>query len=105
MAARIEDLEKKLAGRDADVTRIRATREEARSELHELKSRDAEKMKQVAQIRTLANSRQERINALASELRRLKMRLAAEAGDRDTIDFLAINEEINLAKVLQDRLK
>ncbi|EGG10527.1 uncharacterized protein MELLADRAFT_115459 [Melampsora larici-populina 98AG31] len=105
MTSRIEDLEKKLSSRDADVTRIRATREEARSELHELKSRDAEKMKQVAQIRTLANSRQDRISALASEVRRLKMRLAADVGDKDSVDYLATNEEIELAKSLQARLK
>jgi len=102
---RMEDMEKKLASKDADVTRIRATREEARSELHELKSRDVEKMKQVAQIRTLANSRQDRINALSSEVRRLKMRLAADAGDRDTVDFLATNEEVDVAKALQERVK
>ncbi|KAH9810216.1 hypothetical protein DFH28DRAFT_1065038 [Melampsora americana] len=105
MTSRIEDLEKKLSSRDADVTRIRATREEARSELHELKSRDAEKMKQVAQIRTLANSRQDRISALASEVRRLKMRLAADVGDKDSVEYLATNEEIELAKGLQARLK
>jgi E3 ubiquitin-protein ligase BRE1 len=102
---RLEDMEKKLASKDADVTRIRATREEARSELHELKSRDVEKMKQVAQIRTLANSRQDRINALSSEVRRLKMRLAADAGDRNAVDFLATNEEIDIAKALQERVK
>ncbi|PLW06217.1 hypothetical protein PCASD_23803 [Puccinia coronata f. sp. avenae] len=102
---RLEDMEKKLASKDADVTRIRATREEARSELHELKSRDVEKMKQVAQIRTLANSRQDRINALSSEVRRLKMRLAADAGDRNAVDLLATNEEIDIAKALQERVK
>ncbi|OAV96668.1 hypothetical protein, variant [Puccinia triticina 1-1 BBBD Race 1] len=105
MTKRVEDMEKKLASKDADVTRIRATREEARSELHELKSRDVEKMKQVAQIRTLANSRQDRINALSSEVRRLKMRLAADVGDRNTVDFLATNEEVDVAKALQERLK
>ncbi|POW01313.1 hypothetical protein PSHT_12600 [Puccinia striiformis] len=93
MTKRMEDMEKKLSSKDADVTRIRATREETRSELHELKTRDVEKMKQVAQIRTLANS-QDRINALSSEVRRLKMRLAADVGDRHTVDFLATNEEI-----------
>lgn len=102
---RLEDMEKKLASKDADVTRIRATREEARSELHELKSRDVEKMKQVAQIRTLANSRQDRINALSSEVKRLKMCLAADAGDRNTVEFIATNEELDIAKVLQERLK
>ncbi|MBW0476096.1 hypothetical protein O181_015811 [Austropuccinia psidii MF-1] len=104
MTNRLEDMEKKLASKDADVTRIRATREEARAELHELKSRDAEKMKQVAQIRTLANSRQDRINALASEVRRLKMRLAAETGDQNLVNSLANDQEIELAKALQERL-
>lgn len=105
MTKRLEDMEKKLASKDADVTRIRATREEARSELHELKSRDVEKMKQVAQIRTLANSRQDRINALSSEVRRLKMRLAADVGDRNSVDFLATKEEVDIVKALQERIK
>ncbi|KAH9455085.1 hypothetical protein Pst134EA_022561 [Puccinia striiformis f. sp. tritici] len=105
MTKRMEDMEKKLSSKDADVTRIRATREETRSELHELKTRDVEKMKQVAQIRTLANSRQDRINALSSEVRRLKMRLAADVGDRHTVDFLATNEEVDVAKALQERIK
>ncbi|KNZ64509.1 hypothetical protein VP01_1020g3 [Puccinia sorghi] len=93
---RMEDMEKKLASKDADVTRIRATREEARSELHELKSRDVEKMKQVAQIRTLANSRQDRINALSSELRMKRLMLPkpyrSEIAD-ETIKSLQIQIE------------
>ncbi|CAH7670764.1 hypothetical protein PPACK8108_LOCUS5498 [Phakopsora pachyrhizi] len=105
MKSQIEDMDKRLASRDVEIARIRGTREDTRSEIHELKARDAEKMKQVAQIRTLANSRQERIEALLSEVRRLKMSLAAEAGDRGTVEFLALNEEIEITKGLQESLK
>ncbi|POW16548.1 hypothetical protein PSTT_01337 [Puccinia striiformis] len=45
-----------ISCKDAEINNIGATREQARSELHELNTRDVQKLKQVARRSPLANS-------------------------------------------------
>ncbi|EGG09014.1 uncharacterized protein MELLADRAFT_84252 [Melampsora larici-populina 98AG31] len=71
MTSCVEDLEKRLQSQDVDVTQIQATREEARSGSHELRSRDAEKTKQVTPIRTLVTSCPNCVSASVYEVWRL----------------------------------
>lgn len=54
----IEEMQKKLQSKDADLTRVRGQREDLKAEATELKAKEGEKLKQLAEIRKLANSRQ-----------------------------------------------
>lgn len=51
------------------------------------------------------SGQQDRIAAYASEVRRLKMEVAAAQGDEATVDLLGANEEPDVLKDLQSRLK
>lgn len=62
-------------------------------------------MKSVEEVTRLNQSGKERIEALGSEVRRLKMSLAATRGDGETVDLLLGAEEADVIRDLQDRLK
>lgn len=85
--------------------RIRSQREEFRGELAEVKAKEAERMKSFDELKTLAVSREDRIAAFASEVRRLKMQLVALQGDGATVDVYASGEEEDVIKDLQGRVK
>lgn len=104
-AAQIEEVQKRLLGKEADLARIRAQREEYAAEARELKAKEADKMKHVQELMTLAASRQERITAYDSQVRRLKMSAAAREGRGETVDLLAKGEEDEVVHDLQSRLK
>ena len=52
-----DELNQLLAKRDADLVRIRESRDALQAEVHERKSKDADKQQSVHQIKTLATSR------------------------------------------------
>ncbi|CDO75357.1 hypothetical protein BN946_scf184966.g25 [Trametes cinnabarina] len=87
----IQDLKAMLSKRDADIVRLRDQRDQYHAELHERKAKDAVKMNSIAEMKTLAEARAERIAVLESETRRLKTRLAADSGDEDLVAFLWSN--------------
>lgn len=62
-------------------------------------------MKSVEEVTRLNQSGKERIAALGSEVRRLKMSLAARRGDGETVDMLLGAEEADVIRDLQERLK
>lgn len=62
-------------------------------------------MKSFDELKTLAVSREDRIAAFTSEVRRLKMQLAALQGDGATVDVYASGEEEDVIKDLQGRVK
>ncbi|KAL8291986.1 hypothetical protein RQP46_001452 [Phenoliferia psychrophenolica] len=101
----VDEVQKRLIAKEMDLTRIRSQREDARAEATELRAREAEKVKNLDQLRTLAQSRLDRIAAYASEVRRLKMLIAAHEGDGASVDLLAGAEEVDIVKDLQGRLK
>jgi E3 ubiquitin-protein ligase BRE1 len=123
----IDDIQKRLNAREADLNRVRGQREELKAELGQLKMQESEKLRQVDQIRVLANSRhvrdvaapsnaavvarltleaQDRIGALMSEVRRLKMKIAADKGDTAIVENLhALQGEQELVDELQAKLK
>lgn len=101
----VEEIQKRLVVKETDLTRIRSQREDARAEATELRARESEKVKNLDQLKTLAQSREDRIAAYASEVRRLKMQIAAMEGDATSVDLYAGAAEVDIVKDLQGRLK
>lgn len=108
----VDEIQKRLLAKEGDLTRIRSQREDFRAEATELRARESEKVKNLDQLKTLAQSREDRIAAYASEVRRLKMQIAAAEGDAATVDAYAATvdayagaEEGDIVKDLQGRLK
>ena len=84
-----DDLSKKLSAAQQDLVRIRSERDSRLADLQEAKAKEAEKMRHAEQMRVLADSRQDRINALASEIHRLRMKLAADDGKAGLVQLIS----------------
>jgi hypothetical protein len=104
-ADQVDEIQKRLLIREADLTRIRSQREEFRGELTEGRARDAERSRASEVLKTLATSREDRIAAFSSQVRRLKMQLAARDGDAASVELFAAEDEPEIVKQLQGRLK
>ncbi|WWC94925.1 hypothetical protein V866_001777 [Kwoniella sp. B9012] len=85
-------LRSQISKKDSDLARLRGQRDEMNSELMERKSRETEKLKYAEQFENLSKTRQERINLLNSEVRRLKGYLASHQNvDSDHyLEFLRV---------------
>ncbi|KIR53461.1 E3 ubiquitin-protein ligase BRE1 [Cryptococcus gattii Ru294] len=86
--AQTEALRAQMAKKDSDIARLRGQRDELNGEIMERRAKEIEKCKYTEQIENLANSRQERISFLTSEVRRLKGKLAAAHGSDGYLSFL-----------------
>jgi E3 ubiquitin-protein ligase BRE1 len=84
----IDALRQFSSKKDQDSARLRGQRDEIQAELTERTAREAEKMQSIEEFEALANTRQERINFLSSEVRRLKGKLAAQDGSEGYLAFL-----------------
>ena len=84
----IDALRQLSSKKDQDSARLRGQRDEIQAELTERTAREAEKMQSIEEFEMLANTRQERINFLSSEVRRLKGQLAARDGSEGYLAFL-----------------
>lgn len=104
-ADQVEEVQKKLLVKENDLTRIRSQREDFRAESTELRAKESEKVRNLDQLKTLVGSREERIAAYSSEVRRLKMQIAAANGDSTTVDLLGAAEEEDIIQDLQKRLR
>ncbi|EMD37345.1 hypothetical protein CERSUDRAFT_105371 [Gelatoporia subvermispora B] len=102
----IKDLKGKLSTRDSDNVRLREQRDQATAELNERKAKDSVKMQSLQEFKSLAEARGERIAMLQSELKRIKSRLAADAGEDDLVAFLLSNnaEDATFVSDLRKRL-
>ncbi|KAJ8462214.1 hypothetical protein ONZ51_g11039 [Trametes cubensis] len=83
-----QELKAMISKRDSELARIREQRDQYHAELNERRAKDSAKMTSLAEFKTLAEARAERIAVLESESKRLKSRLAANAGDEDLVAFL-----------------
>ncbi|KAK4685526.1 E3 ubiquitin-protein ligase BRE1, partial [Tremellales sp. Uapishka_1] len=83
-----DTLRQQLAKKDADLIRVRSQRDDMNAELQERKAKDGERLKYADQMEALARAREERLTLLSSEVRRLKGKLAAEAGHEGYLAFL-----------------
>ncbi|CDW99153.1 hypothetical protein [Sporisorium scitamineum] len=79
-SSRSEDLEKLVKAKEADVTRLRSQRDELNAELTERRSREQVKFTQIEEMKALLNSKEERLTLLSSQVRRLRMTVAAFQG-------------------------
>lgn len=91
-ASRSEDLEKLIKAKEADVTRLRSQRDELNAELTERRSREQVKFTQIEEMKALLNSKEERLILLSSQVRRLRMAVAAFHGQSAGVSALATAE-------------
>ena len=84
----IEALKQNMARKEEEAARLRGQRDDMQAQLSERKAKEAEKIQFIDQIESLASSRQERIDHLMSEVKRLKGRLGAQAGSDGYLAFL-----------------
>ncbi|KIP08412.1 hypothetical protein PHLGIDRAFT_88220 [Phlebiopsis gigantea 11061_1 CR5-6] len=95
-----------LSKRELEVLRLREQRDAREVELKERKAREFSKIQLTSQYKQLADTREERIIALASEVGRLKARLASDAHDEDLMTFFfKSNEDITYIGDLRKRLE
>lgn len=73
--------------RESEVARIRSNRDELKAEISELKAKDSDKMHALSEVKTLAEARKSRLQAYASELRRLRIGQAGERGDLEGVQL------------------
>lgn len=69
------------------MARIRSNRDELKAEISELKAKDLDKMHALGEMRTLAEARKSRLQAYASELRRLRIGQAGDRGDLEGVEL------------------
>ena len=100
----IDEIQRRLNTKESDINRIRTQREEYRAEISELRARDSDKMKASEEVTKLSGSRQERITALESEVKRLKMSLRALKGDKEGVEMLLKGEEEDAVHLLREKL-
>ncbi|KAI0328649.1 BRE1-domain-containing protein [Cubamyces sp. BRFM 1775] len=84
----VQELKAMISKRDSELARIREQRDQYYAELNERRAKESTKMASIAEFKTLAEARAERIAVLESESKRLKSRLAANSGDEDLVSFL-----------------
>lgn len=91
-SARTEELEKIVKAKEADVTRLRSQRDELNAELTERRSREQVKFTQIEEMKALLNSKEERLTLLSSQVRRLRMTVAAFQGQSVGVSTLVKTE-------------
>ncbi|KZT57753.1 hypothetical protein CALCODRAFT_270194 [Calocera cornea HHB12733] len=108
---RTDELELTIEKRQHDLARLREKWDALFAEKDILKARDAEKSRSSAELKTLVSSCEQRISVLQSEVKRLRTRLAAQAGDADLFAFLlgsgpdAFSQQETTKQLLEARKK
>ncbi|KAJ1960305.1 E3 ubiquitin-protein ligase bre1, partial [Dimargaris xerosporica] len=90
---------------EGDVTRLRANRDHIQRLYDASCAKEEAELLANQEIRTLANSRKARIEALSAEVHRLKMKIAADAGDKAATDYYSVNTELSHAEHLGRELE
>ncbi len=90
-----------VKAKEADVTRLRSQRDELNAELTERRSREQVKFTQIEEMKALLNSKEERLALLSSQVRRLRMTVAAFQGQSVGVAILvkSENEEDQFAEL------
>ncbi|KAI3613432.1 hypothetical protein CBS9595_004265 [Malassezia furfur] len=98
-----DELQKQLRARDADIVRLRGQRDELNAELLERRARDTIKFAQVDELKALVAPKDERIEALRAQVRRLGAVLGAVRGEtgNSAADGVAA-EDAELARATAD---
>ncbi|KAK4054643.1 E3 ubiquitin-protein ligase bre1 [Microbotryomycetes sp. JL221] len=101
----LDEMQKRLNLKEADLSRIRAQREDLKTETTQLRSKDWDKMKFVEALKTLNTSQTERLKAYSSQVKRLRMQVAAAEGDLTMVETFSQTDEQDLVNDLRQRLK
>ena len=103
----IEEIRLKLQQKENDINRLRGQREEFSSELNVKKSNESNKLQYIDQVQRLSESRQERINCLNSEVKRLKGQIALGYGNNECYNAIinSNDEDVNVTIALDTQLK
>ena len=98
---RVDELEKLLKTKDADVTRLRGQRDELQAELTERRHREQVKFSQIEEMKALVNTKEERLAILDSQMKRLRLTIAALRGEQAAVNALKdANTEADQIEVL-----
>lgn len=97
-------MQARLASNESDLNRLRAARDDLKAEASEIKAKDADRAKAYEELKTLAQSRQARIEVYQSEVKRLRMERAAKNGDVEGVE-MRIDAEDKTEEDLADDLK
>ncbi|BGO91969.1 hypothetical protein NBRC10512_001078 [Rhodotorula toruloides] len=82
----VTELQNRLTSHESDLSRLRASRDELRAETAELRAKETGNSHSLDELRKLAEARKVRLQAYASELRRIRLGKAAERGDVENVD-------------------
>ncbi|KIY74431.1 hypothetical protein CYLTODRAFT_484742 [Cylindrobasidium torrendii FP15055 ss-10] len=105
-AQQIQDLKTALARRDADIARIRESRDQQLAELNERRQKDSVKNKSILEVKQLSDSRADFISVLQDRLRLCKSQLASAAGNEDLMKyFLSDQTDASYVEDLKSRLE
>ncbi|KAJ1923368.1 E3 ubiquitin-protein ligase bre1 [Tieghemiomyces parasiticus] len=102
--ARRKALEAEMKRLESDSARLRAQRDQIQQRCDVISTKEEVDSHANQEVRTLANSRKERITAFTAEVRRLRLKIAADAGDKDATEFYQVNEELSYAESLKQQL-
>lgn len=92
---------------ESDISRVRRERDTAQANLALEKNKSAIEFNQIKELRMLANSRQDRIKALESQVERFKISIAEGKGYKELLDYFGEEEasgEANPFKALRAKL-
>ncbi|ORY04513.1 hypothetical protein K493DRAFT_53437 [Basidiobolus meristosporus CBS 931.73] len=101
-------LETQIRKLQEELASAKKTRDHFKRELDLRNSKDNAELIQNQQIKIIANSRKDQITSLMLEVRRLKMRIAANAGDKEALEYLSKapeNQEDSVEDSLRKDLK
>lgn len=115
-SAQIDSLRNTVKVHEADSNRLRGARDKLTSDLNDFKQRDAIRFSQIDEMKAMVQSKDKRIEALRSEVRRLQLSLALKGGNVELADKLKAGlddkearkreeDDIEMIEALQDRLK
>ncbi|RPD59927.1 BRE1-domain-containing protein [Lentinus tigrinus ALCF2SS1-6] len=102
----VNELQQTLSKRDSEILRLRSQRDQVTAENNERKDKEKARLSTAAEFKALAEAREDRIAILESETKRLKARLAANAGDEDLMAFFwqSTSEDQSYVEDLKGRL-
>ncbi|GAA5978816.1 hypothetical protein JCM5350_004831 [Sporobolomyces pararoseus] len=100
----LNELQSRLASNESELNRLRAARDEFKAEAAEIKAKDFERSKAFEELKTLAQSRTDRMEVYQSEVKRLRMERAARNGDLEGVE-MRIEAEDKTEEELADDLK
>ncbi|KAJ3121624.1 E3 ubiquitin-protein ligase bre1 [Nowakowskiella sp. JEL0407] len=98
---RRKQLEAEIKKLESDLLRVRANRDTLQQNLDLRVAKDEAEFSQISEIKVIANTRKDRINCLETDLRRLKMKIAANLGDKDLLDFFNSEDGSSFADLFE----